>query len=392
MDFVQLGLRGVRRALGALMCAFTLGAVASAAGVETQADAVAPIRDPRPLDPAVWARKAIAYSGYRAGQSPEAGRHPGRAEILEDLRLLRAEGFGLIRVYGSGAHGRAIVETIAEAGLDIRVQLGAYLSGSRREKGEANTAEIEGAIALANAHPDLVVAVSVGNETLVGWSFVAVPPGDLVAYVREVRGRVRQPVTVNDNWAPYAASPDSEVARVWGQIDYASVHTYAYWDAGFELWDFRQIDASEERRARAMMDAAAAYARANFAAVRAALDAAGRRIPIVIGETGWQTRPTAFVAEAKVRNFAAHEAHPVNQAWYFADMMAWAYGEKGDAPGDGFSRPAAMFYFSAFDEPWKNADDHWGLWDQARKPKLALRPRELGACAGEAVCFRPGRP
>jgi exo-beta-1,3-glucanase (GH17 family) len=356
------------------------------AGTDTNLNDPAPVGDLRPLDPAVWGRKAVSYSGFRAGQSPETGVLPSREEIRQDLTLLRDAGFGLIRVYGSGGHGRDVVETIAKTGLDIRVQLGAYLGGSRSDKGDTNRAEIEAAIELANAHPDVVAAVSVGNETLVSWSFVPVPPADMIAYVREVRSRVKQPVTVNDNWAPYAAAAGTELARVWGQIDYASVHTYAYWDAGFNLWDFRQLDVPEERRARAMMDAAAAYARANFAAVRAALDAAGRRIPIVIGETGWQDLPTAFVAEAPVKDFAAHEAHPVNQAWYFADMLAWAYGKNSDDRGDGFSRPAAMFYFSAFDEPWKKADDHWGLWDAARQPKLVLRPD--AASAGAAVFYR----
>ncbi|MEO0054980.1 MAG: hypothetical protein RLZZ50_927 [Verrucomicrobiota bacterium] len=349
-------------------------------------DEPAPVADLRPLDPAVWSRKAVSYSGFRSGQSPVTGVLPGREEIWEDLNLLRDAGFGLIRVYGSGGHGRDVVETIAKEGLDIRVQLGVYLSGSRQDKGDANRAEIEAAIALANAHPDVVAAVSVGNEVLVSWSFVPVPPADMIAYLREVRSRVKQPVTVNDNWEPYAAAAGSPIARVWGQVDYASVHTYAYWDAGFNLWDFRQLAVPEERRARAMMDAAAAYARANFAAVRSALDAAGRRIPIVIGETGWQNLPSAHLKEARVQDFARHQAHPANQAWYFADMMAWAYGVDGSAPGDGFSRPAAMFYFSAFDEPWKKADDNWGLWDAARRPKPALKPQTHSHAA--AVFYR----
>ena len=272
-----------------------------------------------------------------------------------------------------------MVETIAANGLDIRVQLGAYVAHAMEKNGEANRRELDAAIEIANAHPDIVAAVSVGNEVLVSWSFVPVPPAELAAHLAGVRARVRQPITVNDNWEPYAATPGTAIAAVWGLIDYASIHTYAYWDAGFELWDFRQLDVPESRRARAMMDAAAAYARKNYAAVRAALDAAGRRIPIVVGETGWQSRPTAYLNEAKVKDFARHQAHPVNQSWYFADMMAWAYGKDGYAPGDGFARPAAMFYFSAFDEPWKNADDNWGLWDAARARKEA---------AGDAVFYR----
>ena len=363
----------------------------AAAGLERVAlEELRPVAGLRPLAPEIWGRRAVAYSGYRHGQSPETGVYPERAEVLEDLRLLEGRGFGLLRVFGSGTHGRDVVELIAEHGLDLKVQVGAYVRGAHAANGESNLHEVDEAIALANAYPDIVVGLSVGNEVLVSWSFVAVPPEDLAAYIRHARARVRQPVTVNDNWEPYAAGPGDPARKVWGQIDYASVHTYAYWDAGFNLWPFEQEAVPEARRARAMMGAAAAYARANFAAVRAALDAAGLAIPIVIGETGWQSVPSATLDEARVRDWARHLGHPVNQSWYYQDMLAWAHGADGATPGDGFTRPAALFYFAAFDEPWKNADDNWGLWDAARAEKHALSGR--GVDPADAVFYRPPQP
>lgn len=343
----------------------------------------------RPLDPGVFNRKAVSYSGFRRGQSPDTGVHPSREEILEDLRILEQAGFGLLRVFSSGEHGRAVVELLDEHGIDIKVQLGAYVSGADAENHAANMRELDGAIALANAYPDVVAAVSVGNEVLVSWSFVAVPPADMVKYIRHVRSQISQPVTVNDNWEPYAAEAGTAVAAVWGEIDYASIHTYAFWDAGFEFWDFRQEAVPESRRARAMMDAARDYARKNFEAVRRALEEAGHPIPIVIGETGWQNVPSGYLDEAPVKEFASYQAHPVNQAWYYEDMSAWTYGSEGDEPGDGFSRPAALFYFAAFDEPWKERDDNWGLWDVDRKPKYALSGEGYGA--EDAVYWRAGQ-
>ena len=38
-------------------------------------------------------KKAICYSGYREGQSPVTGIIPTKEEILEDLMLLKEEGF-----------------------------------------------------------------------------------------------------------------------------------------------------------------------------------------------------------------------------------------------------------------------------------------------------------
>lgn len=338
----------------------------------TPIQTVQPIDNVRALNPAVWSRQAISYSGFRDDQSPDSGIHPSRNEILQDLRLLQAEGFGLIRVFSAGQHGRTVVELIDEHDLNINVQVGAYVNGAHVGNAEGNMRELKDAVMLANRYPEIVTSVSVGNEVLVFWSFVAVPPQDMINYIRYVRERVTQPVTVNDNWQPFAAEPGSDIAKVWGQIDFAAIHTYAYWDAGFNFWDFRQLDVAEPQRARAMMDAAYEYARKNFHDARVALDAAGYAIPIVIGETGWQSIPSAFLHEAEVQDFAHHQAHPVNQSWYFKDMMNWAYGNDGDDPGDGFTRPAAMFYFAAFDEPWKEADDNWGLWDNIRNPKYVL--------------------
>ncbi|MCC5835706.1 MAG: hypothetical protein JJU20_13310 [Opitutales bacterium] len=348
-------------------------------------DTIEPIQSVRSLEPTLLATKAISYSGFREGQSPGTSVYPTQAEVLEDLQLLVDEGFGFIRIFSANQHGQDVVEVIDAHDLPLKVQLGAYVQHSDPASRVENYAELDRAIELANTYPDVVKAVSVGNETLVSWSFVAVPPKNMIEYIRYLRPQIEQPVTVNDNWEPFAAAPDSDLHKVWTQIDYASVHTYAFWDAAFNLWDFRQSDVAESERARALMDAAFAYAQQNFNAVRAALDAGGLSIPIVIGESGWQSFPSAREEAAYVQDFAQHLAHPVNQAMYYDDMMAWAYGPAGESPGDGFERPAAMFYFAAFDEPWKEADDNWGLWNADRERKYVLH-RE--GSVDEAVFYR----
>jgi len=325
-----------------------------------------PIEDIRALPDDILTRKAICYSGYREGQSPRTEVYPSDAEVLEDLKLLVAEGFGWIRVYNSPGHGEQVIRVIDRHDIDLKVQLGAYISGRFADNPKTNIAEITRAVEPANAHPDIVMGVSVGNETLVSWSFVAVPPREVAGYLQYVRTRIEQPVTVNDNWEPYAAGPGEPVAKVWTQIDYASIHTYPYWDAGFRKWPFRQeTDA-------AMMAAACTYARENFQAVRKALDAGGIDVPIVIGETGWQNLPSAREASALEPDFAQVLAGPQKQKIYYHSMQDWTYGEDGDHRGDGFTRPAALFYFAAFDEPWKKADDNWGLWDAERERKPVL--------------------
>ena len=326
-------------------------------------DRLQPIEDIREVPREVWQRRAISYSGYRQGQSPRLDIYPSDEEVVEDLRLLVDAGFGLIRVYNSIGHGEQVVRLIEENALDLKVQVGAYISKSYAENGEFNGRELARLVELANDYPDVVMGVSIGNEILVSWSFVAVPPAETIGYIRWVRERISQPVTVNDNWEPYAAEPDDPLSKVWGQIDYASVHTYAYWDSGFKKWPISQPDE------QALISAAFNYAQDNYAAVKTAFDRNNLKIPIVIGETGWQNLPSAREGSALIPDFAAQIAGPERQALYYRTMQTWAYGDDWETPGDGDKRPASMFYFAAFDEPWKGADDNWGIWDANRQQK-----------------------
>jgi exo-beta-1,3-glucanase (GH17 family) len=339
----------------------------------------------RPLNPAVWNRRAISYSGYREGQQP-GGNNPTKEQVLEDLQLLAKEGFGLIRMYGSGQHTADALALIKDHGIDIKLQLGAYISGKYTD--EVIYQELDQAIALANTYPDIVASVSVGNEVMVFWSFVKVTPAKMADYCRYVRSRITQPITINDDNTAYDVMPTHANHLAWRQIDYASIHTYGYWDALHNpySWDPRMLHLAPEQRAEAMMAAVIAYAKKDFNGVRARLNEAGINIPIAVGETGWQTKATAW-GSGDTASYARYMGHPVNMAMYFNGMMEWTYGANFDEPGDGFERPIAMFYFASFDEPWKRADDNWGLWDKDRKPKYVLTGQ--GYTLADAVYF-PG--
>jgi hypothetical protein len=94
-------------------------------------------------------------------------------------------------------------------------------------------------------------------------------------------------------------------------------------------------------------------------------------MPIIVGETGWNA---VDLGNLRFR------AHPVNQKMYFDRLMAWAdEGRRG-------SGPMQVFYFEAFDEPWKQGDDKWGLFNkdrQARYVVQAINPD--GATFGSAT-------
>jgi len=292
---------------------------------------------------------AICYSGFRAGQHPDRGdgaNNPTRAEILEDLEILRDQSpFRLLRLYDSQTNSRQVLELIDEHALPFTVMLGAWLSAEvsnpncpwmpepypddvlAANKAE-NAREVARAIALANEFPDIVTSVAVGNEALVSWNDHMVPLEQVIRYVETVKAAIDQPVTVADNYEWWA----TEGAPLAAVVDFASIHTYP-------VWEGRSIDEGQS------------YTIENMERVRDALPGE----PLVITEAGWATTASEFGERASV------EA----QARYYRELYDWAA-----------SSNVTTFFFEAFDEPWKGdpnnpvgAEKHWGLFYVDRTPK-----------------------
>jgi exo-beta-1,3-glucanase (GH17 family) len=295
---------------------------------------------------------ALAYSGFRRGQHPDRGQgavNPSDAEILEDLQLLVAHGFRLIRLYDSGANSATTLRLIREHDLPIRVLLGMWLSAevsnhegcpwltepipaaTLADNARGNAAEVRRGIALARAHPDIVVAVNVGNEALVEWNDHMVPLAAVIGYVRQVRAALEQPVTVAENYAWWIA----EGAPLAAELDFIGVHTYPAWE-------------------NKSIDEALKYTVQNVRDVHTALPDK----PIAVLEGGWATTANEF----------PDTASEANQERYYRDVAQWARASN-----------TTFFFFEAFDEPWKGdpanaggAEKHWGIFDVDRKPKRVL--------------------
>ncbi|MFT4628893.1 MAG: exo-beta-1,3-glucanase (GH17 family) [Myxococcota bacterium] len=299
---------------------------------------------------------ALAYSGYREGQHPDRGNGevlPSLEQTREDLQLLVARGYRLIRLYDSGAQSQQVLRVIAEDGLPLTVMLGAWLQAevSNHEGCEwltepipeaelaanttINAAEVARAIALAQAHPETIVAVNVGNEALVSWNDHMVTVDDLLAYVRQVQDAIDQPVSTADNYVIYV----DEAAKLRAVLDFAMVHTYPQWEGK-------------------TIDEAMPYTLENLAAVHSAMP----ELPLAVGEAGWASAASEF----------GERANEADQARYTTELTEWA--ERANV---------TTFVFEAFDEPWKGnpndpmgAEKHWGLYTVDRKPKQVLRDRD----------------
>ena len=322
--------------------------------------------------------KAIAYGPYRTARNDaeRASEVITPAMIKQDLDLLVAGGFQLIRLYAADDKvSRQTLQVIRDHSLPLKVMQGIWISGS---DAAGNNAEVARGIALANEFEDIVVAVSVGNEAMVSWSGHRIAAVAMLPYLKTVRAAISQPVTTDDNWAffvgPKVNSPtfyEQDPTDVLGTIDFVAMHIYPGLDTLYDLYEWRFASVPADQRAAAMMNAAMQRARQNYADVRAKMDAVGYRdMPIVIGETGWQAVDTggrAFIS------------HPANQKLYVDALNAWV------AAGTG---PKGVVHFVAFDEPWKQGDDKWGFFTVDRKARFVVKdlyPESLwlGAGTGE---------
>ncbi len=351
--------RAGRLARAALALTVAAIVVACGGGGTTPVTGVSTLR---PL-PAVFtdpATRAVNYSPFRSfNRDTEAIT---KANIKQDMDLLVAGGFNLIRLFDSSDMvGRQTLEVIRDNSMPIKVQLGAYLQGYGNSKSAANDAEAARCIALANQFSALVVAVSVGNEML-EFSFNKIDdPKTLAGYITTVRNAISQPVTTDDTYLFWNKAQHT----ITDAVDFASMHTYVETDTLFAegLWDWKQLSSAPGARAVAMMDAAIAAAKNQYQTVRVYLDSAGlSAIPITIGETGWHAVNTGnglsnlpFLASA------------ANQKMYYDRLRTWE-GATRSTTG-----PRAVFYFEAFDEPWKLADNFWALFTVDRKARCAIQ-------------------
>ena len=281
----------------------------------------------------------IAYGPYRAGQAP-GGPGPSREQLAEDLRIM-APRWDAIRVYGAGGPTETMLEIIKEESLPLKVFLGAWISN---EDMADNHAEVTTSIRLANAYPEIVSVVVVGNETQVDWSSYQVPIGRLMHALSKVRAEVQQPVTTADDYQFWVLEESRPVGEA---VDFVFTHAHP-------LWNGKTVEESMAWTDETLARVAAIHG-----------DKA-----IIIGETGWATGLNPEGDEVKhIKAEASEQA----QVEFMKVFLPWAA-----------QKQQSYFLFEAFDEPWKGSDDprhvekHWGVYNEDRTPKAWLQS------AGEA--------
>ena len=288
-----------------------------------------------------WIGNGVSYGAYRDGEGPGKGL-TSKQNILQDLQII-ATRWNLIRLYGSDQQSQNILEVIADNDLPIRVMQGIWLDAHKSD--DENNAQVEQAIELANRFPEIIVAVNVGNEIFVDWSWHRLDDMDkVIGQIRQVRASIAQPVTVSDDYNFWNKPQAQKIAD---EIDFVCLHAYAFWnnktlDVAMDWTDsiYRDIQSRHP-------DHRIAYC-----------------------ETGWPT--SRVYGDGSYEGGLIGKAGESEQEIFFDQYDPWIERNQ-----------VISFYFSSFDENWKGgfdgenpmdkAEKHWGLYNADRSPKKALR-------------------
>lgn len=334
--------------------------------------------------------QAICYGGYRQCKRAVV---PSIEEIKEDLYILAAMNIKVLRTYN--VHHQEIhhlLEAITQLKkekkhFEMYVMLGAWIDCKNawtgntpihNEESERNAVEINEAVKLANKYPSIVKIIAVGNEAMVHWaSSYYVTPNIILKWVNHLQGLKKQGklakdlwITSSDNFASWGGGDSSyhnnDLKALIKAVDYISLHTYPMHDTHYNptFWGIKKTEEqlSVKQQIDAAMLRAKDYAINQYQSVEKYVKSLGIKKPIHIGETGWAT-----VCNELYGNNGSKATDEYKAAVFYRLMRDWTNKQK-----------ISCFYFEAFDECWKNAENelhsenHFGLINLNGEAKYAL--------------------
>jgi exo-beta-1,3-glucanase (GH17 family) len=265
--------------------------------------------------------QCASYTPFGKNQSPFDQPLRIRPEQIDTDLALLAQRFQCVRTY-SMTGLEALPELARKHGL--KLMIGAWVNSNPVD----SQIEVDALIKTANAYPDVVQAVIVGNEVLLRKE---VTGKRLAQLIGEVKAQIRQPVTYADVWEFWLQHP--EVAPA---VDFLTIHLLPYWEDN---------PTSNEEALR------------HVAEVRRVFGSRFAPKDILIGETGWPS-------EGRQRETAVpsriDEALFIRRFVAMAEENGWRYN-----------------LIEAFDQPWKRVSEgavggYWGLFDADRQDKGIL--------------------
>ena len=333
---------------------------------------------------------AISYGGYREKSREQ---QPTINEIKEDLLIMHAQGFRVFRTYD--LHHPFAENTLkaireikqADSDFEMYVMLGAWIQCKdaftenpihEEEDFEGNKFEITEAVRLAQEYPDIVKIIAVGNEAMVHWAWsYHVPPKFILNWVKHLQelkasGDLNNDlwITSSDNFASWGGGSEDyhndDLDELIRSVDFVSMHTYAFHDTHYNP-SFWNLDAELENIdkqdiIKQAMKRAVDYELNQFDSVKEYVHKIDPSKEVHIGETGWSS------VASDLYGYGGTEAADEYKLGLYYQMISDIC----------YSMSITCFYFSAFNEPWKDStnengsENHFGLFTVDGKAKYPL--------------------
>ncbi|QTE22471.1 glycosyl hydrolase family 17 protein [Polaribacter cellanae] len=335
---------------------------------------------------------AISYGGYR-----EKSRdvQPTIQELKDDLKILSAMNIKVLRTYNVHlAQASNLLEAIhqlkkEDTNFEMYVMLGAWIDcensfssengdPNHEKENPRNAKEIETAVSLAKKYPNIVKIIAVGNEAMVKWatSYYVKPKVILkwVHHLQNLKKKGELPtdlwITSSDDFASWGGGDESykvkELEELIKAVDYVSMHTYPYHNSHYNP-SFWKVSKDEENlsdieKVDKVMLRALEFAKNQYKNVFKYVKSIDSTKQIHIGETGWAT-----ISNGHYGANGSRATDEYKQAKYYQLIRDFTNKNK-----------ISCFYFEAFDEQWKDAnntegsENHFGLINLKNEAKYPL--------------------
>ncbi len=317
---------------------------------------------------------AISYGGYR-----EKTREiqPTIKELKEDMRILSAMGIKILRTYNvqpNLPHASNVLEAISQLkkedpSFEMYVMLGAWIDCLNAWTDKApnhdlespqNEGEIARAVILANKYPDIVKVIAVGNEAMVKWATAYyIQPNVILKWVNHLQDLKKSGelpsdlwITSSDDFSSWGGGDTSyhtdDLKKLIKAVDYISMHTYPYHNSHYNsvFWKVpkNEESLSDIEKVDAAMLRALQFAKKQYKDVSEYVKSIDSTKTIHIGETGWATISNGHYGEKGSRATDEYK-----QGLYYKHVREWTK-----------KVGISCFYFEAFDEQWKDAENEFG--------------------------------
>lgn len=238
--------------------------------------------------------------------------------------------------------------------------------------------EIDRAVELTQQYPDIVKIIAVGNEAMVHWAEEYwVEPSIILHWVNHLQDLKRKGelpetlwITSSDDFSSWGGGGTEyhkpELDELIKAVDFISMHTYPMHNTHYnpDFWGVPddELHLSDLEKIHSAMDRSLEFAINQYNAVVKYMRNLGVEKPVHIGETGWATVSNEY--------YGAEGARATDE--YKSGLFYKMIREWSDNNG------ITVFYFEAFDEPWKDAqnqlgsENHFGLINLQAQAKYAI--------------------